>query len=72
MASISASSSADGIHSAAVALALTCSGFIAPAITEEQPGCAARAPIAISSSDDAAGLPHAISASTLASFSAVT
>ena len=39
MALISARSPADGIHSAAAALALTCSGFIAPAITEEQPGC---------------------------------
>ncbi len=45
----SASSSADGSHPPAAAFARTCSGLIAPAITEHTVGCAARPPIATSS-----------------------
>ena len=70
--SISASWSSDGIHSDAAAFALTCSGVIAPAITDEQPGWAARAPIATSRIVAPCCSAQAISASTLASFSSVT
>ncbi len=72
MAPISASSAADGIHSDAAALALTCSALVAPAITEEQPGWAARAPIATSRIVTPCAWAQVISASTLASFSSVT
>ena len=70
--SISASSSSDGIHSEAAAFAFTCSGVIAPAITDEQPGWAARPPMATSSTVSPCSSAQAISASTLASFSSVT
>ena len=72
MASISASSAAAGVHSAAAALALTCSALVAPAITDEQPGWAARAPIAVPRSVTPCSWAQAVSASTLASFSSVT
>ena len=72
MASISARSASVGVQSAAAALALTCSALVAPAITEEQPGWAARAPIAVSSRVTPRSCAQAISASTLASFSSVT
>ena len=50
----SASSSGAGSHSPAAAFARTCSGVVAPAITEATVGCAARPPIATSSSRSAA------------------
>ena len=50
----SASSSGEGSHSPAAAFARTCSGVVAPAITEATVGCAARPPIATSSSRSAA------------------
>ena len=50
----SASSSGEGSHSPAAAFARTCSGVVAPAITEATAGWAARPPIATSSRPQAA------------------
>ena len=72
IASIAASCSVVGSQRPAAAFALTCSGEVAPAMTEEQPGWAARAPIAISSSDTPCCLPQSIRASTLSSLASVT
>ena len=56
----------------AAALALSCSGDIAPAMTEAQPGCAARPPMATCRMDTSRSAPQAMSASTLSSLSSVT
>ena len=61
-----------GWQIADAAFALTCSGVIAPAITDEQPGWAASAPIATSRRVRPCRSAHPVSASTLASFSSVT
>ena len=45
---------------------------VAPAMTEAQPGCAARPPMAISRTDTSRCAPQAMSASTLSSLSSVT
>ncbi len=70
--SISARSSASGAQSAAAALAWTCSAEVAPAMTEPQPGRAASAAMATSSTDLSRCCPHRASASTWSSFSSVT
>ena len=67
----SASSSADGTQPAAAAFALTCSGDVAPAITDEQPGWAARPPMATSRSVTPCCCAQPASSSTLSSFSSV-
>ena len=72
IASTSASSSADGIQSAVSALAFTCSGDIAPAMTLVQPGCAARQEIATVSSETPCDSPQVASASTMSSLASVT
>ena len=69
--SSSARSAADGIQSAAAALALTCSGEVAPAITEAHPGCAASAPMATSRTVSPRSAAHEISASTRSSLDSV-
>ena len=70
--SSSASSSPVGSHSPAAALARICSAEVAPAITEAQPGCAARPPMAISRMETPRSAPQSMSASTVSSFSSVT
>jgi hypothetical protein len=72
IASIATTCSVVGSQRPAAALALTCSGEVAPAMTEEQPGWAARPPIAISSRDAPCCLPQSTSASTVSSLASVT
>src|SRR6202034_2141118 len=72
IASISVSSPAGGTQSAAAPFALTCSGEVAPAITDPHPGCAASAPIATSSTVTPCSCAHPASASTRLSFCSVT
>src|SRR5579862_2741409 len=66
-----ARSSADRRHDAAAALTLTCSGEVAPAITEATPGWAASQATASSSTVWPRSSAKAVSASTRSKFSSV-
>ena len=69
---MAASWSSVGCHWPAAALARTWAAEVAPAITEEQPGWAARPPMAIWRIETPCSSPHAISDSTASSLASVT